>query len=543
MDFRIMHARIVFSLWLGLLIVSATFHSAYAAEPKRLGVAVFKGPGEGATRNVVMKLGRANHYQIVPGDQISKTAKGLGVTLDTNDSFRAVAKELGVSAFVTAEVTTKKATLTVRNGADGSVSAEATWTGPNPKKLAATVNATFWRRLGAAIDRGKSPSGSKKAAIAEEQAVPETGADDKAAAAEPEPAPEKPSKKRTVVAAAEEPAAEEAPRSKSRSKKKASEDSESETTVSAKPEPDEEEDSGRPEALLVSVGPRVLTRSLSYTQDIYRRNSKYTLPGAPELGLAVDFYPAALSQSGFIANLGLTAAVAYMLPVVTSPSPSGVGNYGTYSLSWSVGAKVRLPLGLFATVAYGDQRYQLTPKGGASMLDVPMVDYRFVRIGAGARFRVTPDVSVMANLGYLRCLGLGQIGGVGYFPHGTGAAFEAGAAVGYRINNMLEIQGGGDIRRYGLAFHVTRAEYDANPATTRVAGGAVDQYLMGWVALAVVMGGADGGGGGGRAHHGDDEESEAPAKASKNKDDDSSEESEPADEKPAKKKRKVIEEE
>jgi ASC-1-like (ASCH) protein len=528
--------RIGLFLTLALLALSGGSRLAHAAE-KRLGVVTFKGPGEGKTRIVVSKVGKSKHYKIVGGDQIQSVARKLKVTLDTNDSFRAVARELGISAFVTGEVTTKKATLTVRNGADGSVSAEATWSGPNPKKLSATVGATFWRRLGSAIDRAKAPSGAKQAVVAEEaEPAPEPAAEE---AGGDEDAEEKPAaKKKAPLAAADEPI-DDSEREKPRRpfKKKIVDDAgESETQVSAKAEAEPEEDEASPglEALMVSLGPRLMMRSLTYTDDIYRRNSKYTLGGAPELGLTADFYPMALSSTGFVANIGLTAEVSYLLPVVTSPAPSGTGTYGTYSLSWAIGAKVRLPKGLFAAVSYGDQRYQLTPTGGASGLDVPMVDYRFVRLGVGGRFRVSPVVSVMANMSYLRCLGLGQIGGVGYFPYGTCAALEVGAAIGYRFGSRFEVQVGADIRRYGLAFHVTPAEYTAN-MNTRVAGGAVDQYLTGWAAVAVVMGGVAGGAS--ASSHADDEESEADAdeKVSKSSDEDSEAD---ADEKPIKKKKK-----
>jgi hypothetical protein len=528
--------RIGLSLTLALLMLAGGSRVAHAADQRRLGVVTFKGPGEGRTRIVVSKVAKSQHYRVVGGDQIQGVAKKLQVTLNTNDSFKAVARELGISAFVTGEVTTKKAILTVRNGADGSVSAEATWTGANPKKLSASVAATFWRRLGSAIDRAKAPSGAKQAVVAEEEPAPEPAADE---AGGDEGGDEKPAgKKKAAVAAADEPiddSEREKPKKSSR-KKTADDAAESETQVSAKAEPEEEEVGSHVEALVVSLGPRLMMRSLTYTDDIYRRNSKYTLGGAPELGLTADFYPAALYTSGFVANLGLSAEVSYLLPVVTSPSTSGTGTYGTYSLSWAIGARVRLPLGLHAGVAYGDQRYQLTPTGGASGLDVPMVDYKFVRLGVGGRFHVSPEVSVMANASYLKCLGgIGQIGGAAYFPHATCAALEVGAAVGYRFSSRFEVQLGADIRRYGLAFHVTPAEYMAN-MNTRVAGGAVDQYLTGWAALAVVMGGVSGSGG--SAQHVDEEESETESstKVSKHEDEDS--EADADAEKPVKKKKK-----
>ena len=276
-----------------------------------------------------------------------------------------------------------------------------------------------------------------------------------------------------------------------------------ETPGSAKSERDDEVSWPHPEALALAVGPRLMARSLTYAQDIYNRNSRYSLPAAPMAGLAADFYPAALFTDGLAANLGLTADVGYLLPVVSTAPPSGPGSYGARSLSWSAGAKVRLPMGIFATVAYGDQRYELAPSGGAMGINIPTTEYKFVRGGAGIRYQATPDVSLMANAAYLHCLSLGQIGAAGYFPKGTGAAFETGVALGFRLTPMFEVRGGLDVRRYGLAFHQRASDFvnPENDPTLKIAGGAIDQYISTWFALAVVMDGYSSHAGG-RTHGG-----------------------------------------
>src|SRR6185295_14254490 len=120
-------------------------------------------PQEALIRKAVMQAIKANGYDMIKSRQIETTASSIGASLDSNEGWKALAKELALSAFVTGEVGRKKATLTVRNGADGAVNAEETWTGANPRKLAAEVAKTFWRRLGAAVERGKAPSGAKKA--------------------------------------------------------------------------------------------------------------------------------------------------------------------------------------------------------------------------------------------------------------------------------------------------------------------------------------------------------------------------------------------
>jgi hypothetical protein len=515
-------ARFGIPLALAVLVMAANAGVAGAAD-KRLGIA-FKGPGEGATRNMVSKIAKSKKYQVVGAQAIAKAAGRLHATLDENDTagFTAVAKELGISAYLIGEVSKKKATLTVRGGADGTVSAEGTWAGPNPRKLSQAVGKTFWKRLGGAIEGAKAPSGAKAPVVAEEAPAPETGAD--------EPGDDEPKAAKKPVAAASDDSSSgessERSRKSSKSKKKSSDDEAgSETTVTEHADTGDEGAGPAGQGLILSVGPRFISRSLTYVQDIYHRNSKYSLGVAPEVGLNADIYPGALLGAGGIASdIGLTVDLSYMLPVVTSASKTGTGHYTTYSLNWSVGAKVRLPFGLFATVAYGDQRFQLQKVGNATGIDVPMVDYRYVRAGAGARVNLTPDVALMANAGYLQCLSLGQIAQAGYYTKATCAAFEAGAGVGIRLSAMFELQGGASIRRYGLSFHQKPSDFaaDINVQGARVAGGAVDQYLFGYVALAGVLGGGDSGGGGAKEEApAGDEEAESPKKA-KDKDKDES---------------------
>jgi hypothetical protein len=152
-----------------------------------------------------------------------------------------------------------------------------------------------------------------------------------------------------------------------------------------------------------------------------------------------------------------------------------------------VGVKARLFSGVYATVAYGDRAFGLTASGGAQSSLVPMTDYRYARIGAGGRWRLTPDFSVMANLGYLKALGYGDIGKTAFFPKVSGAAFEAGAAAGYKIGSKLEARLGVDFQRFGLAFNVPYS----SPPPAKVAGGAIDQYVSIWLGVAYVMGGGE----------------------------------------------------
>jgi hypothetical protein len=485
--------RLALALAVAVAVVgSVGMAGAAHAESKRCGILKFHGPAEGATRNAVGESVHDNSCQIVGAIQIDKTAKRLGVKLNSNDSFRSVAKELGITSFIGGEVTKKKATLTIRNGEDGAVAGDAVFLGANPRKLAAGVQKNFWKKLGSAIEGGHAPSGAKAAVVAEEAPAPETGADEPGGsepAGEPSKSAaaseEKETKKSSASASDEAPA----PR-KSKKKKAASSDDEagSETTATAHASASEDSAPVGEEAVDVGVGVGVLTRSLSYNNDM-SGDPSYSLPRGPAAGFAADVFPGALmGMSGFVPRLGLTVALNSLIPgTVTTNPPNGPGKYTTRGLAWSVGVKARLFSGVYATVAYGDRAFGLTASGGAQSSLVPMTDYRYARIGAGGRWRLTPDFSVMANLGYLKALGYGDIGKTAFFPKVSGAAFEAGAAAGYKIGSKLEARLGVDFQRFGLAFNVPYS----SPPPAKVAGGAIDQYVSIWLGVAYVMGGGE----------------------------------------------------
>jgi len=170
-------ARIILGVLAALVL---GWSGSAAAEKKRVAVPRFDGPQEAIIRRAVMQVLRGD-YDVVGAKEIDAAAKSTGAQLDSNDGFKAVAKELAISSFVTGEVSKKKAKLTVRNGADGSVSGEGAFGGANPKKVAADVRDGFSRRLGSAVERGRAPAGAKKPSAAPVAEAADEG-DDKEAA-------------------------------------------------------------------------------------------------------------------------------------------------------------------------------------------------------------------------------------------------------------------------------------------------------------------------------------------------------------------------
>ncbi|HET6282642.1 MAG TPA: hypothetical protein VFH73_16880 [Polyangia bacterium] len=465
--------------------------SVASAQKKRIGVAKFNGQQEAVVRNRVMQALRFHGFDLVKSREIENAAKSLGISLDSNDSFKALAKELALSAILTGDVGKKKAKLTVRGGNDGAVSGEGAFTGANPAKIATDTTKTFWRKLGPAISRGKPPAGAKapsKAAVAE---APEDK--EEAAPNEPEESDDKPEAKEEKAAAEDKgDKGDKADKGKEEEKVAESEDDQpKKKKKKKKKEADADEDSGPsgplPMALDAEAGGRFFSRKLSYNQDINKSLRQYELKLASALGAAFVWFPAAHGSSGFIANVGLDISVEQAFGIT---SKLGVNSaYPTVIHDYTGGVRVRFPLGpasLGVIAGFGEHAYKLASGPGAdrTMLDLPDTIYRYVRLGTALRIPMGNKLALMAGGAYRLVLSPGQIK-TAYFTRATVGGVDANAAIGYRITPSIEARAGFDLRRYFYSMHSRNGD-------RYVAGGAVDQYLTYTISLAFMLGGEKG---------------------------------------------------
>jgi hypothetical protein len=498
--------------WLGALaavLAAVPLPASAAAAAKgqgRIGVVAFKGIGEGAVRARVVKAVKAAGFQVVGGGQLEKTATGLGAMLESEEGLAAVAKELNVAAFVTGEITRKKASIAVHNGADGAVLAEAAFAGANPKKIQAAVAAGFWRELGPAIRQGRAPAGAKTRAVVAEEAEPADADADVAPAAAPPPPPPAPARaadddaaaaagrpptaasKKTPAAAPAADAAdaeddggdddggdEAAPPARRRSQRKAG------------GAPDDDGESPPPIALRFGVGGRALFRSLSVHDDPAHALSPYQLAPGPEGTAWLEVFPASFMTDGIAAQVGLFGSIDQGFGV-TSKTKGGV-QLTTKFQDFVGGLKVRIPLGAVAPYisgAYGQQTFRLQQDSGPTI--VPGVAYKFIRAGAGVHITFTHALVADVDLGFLSVTDPGSqpgdIHSSDFFLRATAYAVEAGASVGLRVLGPLGLRAGGELRQYGLDFH-------SLPGDPMQVGGAVDRYLTVWGGVEVLLDGFD----------------------------------------------------
>lgn len=265
------------------------------------------------------------------------------------------------------------------------------------------------------------------------------------------------------------------------------------------PARDAPSDSGHPSSrairgpipLEIVGGVQGFSRSFSYVQDVNANLRPYSLALAPAGFLSLEWYPGAHFTRGPVADVGLV--VDYARSVATSSSlEPGQAGYATTLQSFSAGLRGRLPLGpheLGLSLRAGRQDFSIagatdtgaTLASGArvSRAYVPNVEYAYVRPGVDVRLRLG-DFGIGVRGGYRIVIDAGEIQSATWFPRSTVAAGDLGVFLSYALSGGFEARVGGELHRYAYDMHSSPSDLRTND----VAGGAVDQYAAGYVALA-----------------------------------------------------------
>jgi hypothetical protein len=496
---------------LAALLLTLGLASTAAAAAKRVGVPKFDGPQEALTRKKVMQILKSQGYELVKSREIEAS----GISLDSNDGYKALAKELALSAIVTGELSPKKARISVRDGSDGSVSGEGSFSGANPRKVAAEVGKSFWRRLGSAVERGKVPSGAKKpqaSPVAESAEDKEDSADTSGSGGDDEAEDKDKDKDK---AKAKDSDTKTAAKSESDDSSSKSSDEESDRPRKRRKKPAPEAVAEAPAApsppserpwLDAAVGGRGFMRDFVYNQDVNKVLRQYSLNMGPAAVADIAFYPFAISGGGPIANLGVELGVEQAFGItsrvgVSTAFPNGA-TFPTVIHDYAGAVKYRIPFAaheLGVSLGGGEHAFAFRSNGSAdrSLLDLPDTIYRYVRLGLSARIALPAGFAVLAGGGYRYIFNKGGQIHDEFFPHLTVGGVDANLALAYKVTPMIEARLGGDLRRY---FYDMKSQ----AGDTLLAGGAVDQYISVTAMLAFMLGGESGGG------HPDDEAEPAP---------------------------------
>ncbi|HVT09362.1 MAG TPA: hypothetical protein VHO67_18005 [Polyangia bacterium] len=463
-----------------IAVLSIVGLSGAHAAGKRVGVPKFSGAQEALVRKKVMQVLKAHGYELVRSRDMQSAADIAGVSLNSEDGLRAVAKELALVAIVTGSVSGKHAKLAVHDGSDGSTLGEANFAGASPRKLGGEVGAAFWRKLGGEITRGKLPSGAKKdqkaSAPEADEDKEDTGEAAGGAAEESESGKSKPAAEAEGGAAAEETGA---------SKKKSKHEGAAAEEESAPSAP-----TGLP-WLDLSIGFAGLNRNLSYHEVAYppaNQPSPYSLPFWP-VGVANAVFYLEPLVGGLLGNLGVEAHGMLGLGV-SSKLSSNTTSFSSTVHDFAGGARYRFPFGaandLFLSATYGEDAFTFNGPSRSTLL-TPDTIYHYFRGGFGVQLALTNEFKVDVGGGYRAVLNKGgsQITNA-FFPHLTVAGADAEAALTWSFSDYYALRLGVAWKRYWYDMHSRQGDLF-------LVGGAVDQSFLFSLSLVVqVSSGAHG---------------------------------------------------
>jgi hypothetical protein len=483
------------------LLLGALFSTVTEAAPKRVGVPKFDGVQEALVRKKVMQILKSHGYDLAKSREMEIGLANTGALLDNDEGFQKVGKELALAAIVTGEIGKKRAKIAVHDGKDGSLLGEASFAGANPRHIMAEVGRSFWSKLGGAVERGKTPSGAKKP----QKVVAEAPEDDEktpdAAAGEgggEAPPPEAKGKK-TAVAAGEGGEGEPPAPPKKKKKKKVRMEGEGDVVQ-------EEGAEVIPATFEFQVGPRLISRSLSYHQDASSPGLRsYSLFPGPAIFASVVWYPIGPFTDGPAKNIGFEGAIEQAFLVSSSlPPMNGMpgAKFGTSIHEFGGGVRYRVPFGagsyFWGALTGGEHAFTFksTATGMRSTLDIPDTIYRYVRPGVGVRFELPAQFSLAVSGGFRWIFNKGGQFHDDFFKHSTVNGVDAQLTIGYRITSLIEARASADLRRYFSSMNcfggVDAGGQAINQCDPRfTAGGAVDQYIAGTVMLVITLGGTE----------------------------------------------------
>jgi hypothetical protein len=263
------------------------------------------------------------------------------------------------------------------------------------------------------------------------------------------------------------------------------------TVIAHKSRPQREETAGGGAlAFELTAGAGGVHRSFDFNDPLSNyqagasRPYSYSLPVGPTPFVGVGFYPGAFAGSGIVSQIGLVGRYEKLIGTKTSVDNGPM--LSTFGQEYEVGVRARQPLAeheVGLMVAYGKHSFHVsdTDPGPTTNAIVPNVDYTFIRLGLDGRLGLG-RVSLGAHAGTRLVRDTGPLGTT-WFPSTKTTTVEGGVWGSYALTPLLGVVAGVDYLRYAFNF---------NPVPTTnavVAGGAVDQYISGYVALRVSIAG------------------------------------------------------
>jgi hypothetical protein len=234
--------------------------------------------------------------------------------------------------------------------------------------------------------------------------------------------------------------------------------------------------------IVLDAGADVGTRVLKYSTIVVGPLRAYLQPGIPAWSVGIQIYPAASQNIPFAKDIGIVARASDSLVFESQTNDGSQSAKGKFT-RYAVGARYRIPVNdkadspLFGVEAtYGEWKFDFAGTDQV-VLELPAVDYKYIRAGADGRIPFGP-AAVFFGAGYMHIMSAGKFGDM--FPHESIAGVDAKVGGSYGLTPWLEAR---------ASFVYTRVFSSANPqgSDQYIAGGALDQYFVGNMALAALF--------------------------------------------------------
>jgi hypothetical protein len=469
---------------LTLALAFASLFSSVARAETRVVVRPFYGPhAETVRKQIEDILERRANLILVSSKEADMTAKKLDTDANSPEGRKAVAGELGVSAWVEGIVQKRgnklRLTVLVYDGANHDRVSRTVSMQRSSGALLADLKRHFWNKSKQAITRAAAPGESNKSSASDEEtAVAEADTEEQDSE---ESEAEEPSADEDEEVADATPAAEESP-VKSTSTSTVFLPSfmptvESQSAAAAPRNdaaPVAEDSKDRAQSLFAVIGLGSPYRNLAYSDPISQELGDYSLSGAPMIDARIAMFPASYFTKGWATYLGLDVRAQLALGIRTVDTEGN--EYKSRYDSYHGGLMARVPVGKHAVrgfAGYAMQRFSVSSESDTVSSPTPNVDYRMLRGGAGGEFVLTDTITMGIEAAWLQMLSVGQIGE--WFPRATAGGVEAGVDATYAVTPRFFARAFGNYQR--VFFDFNSKPEDTDREGVKVAGGATDTYL------------------------------------------------------------------
>ncbi len=466
---------------LALLCVLCT--SQVVRAETRVAIHEFFGPHANTLRaQAESTLKRRDALRVISKLEVDAAAHNLGIDLLSPSGRKAMARELGLAAWVTGVVSKQarnlRLTVVVYDGAEHQSMGRTVLVGRSVKALQSALERTLWPKAKDAILLALAPLPPGRAPIGDGP-LPATSE----VASDVPTTPELPVTTTPPVAVTAPPASAEPPNDPNRSA--ALPEASSSPSIVASPQTGRA-DTGTPElvrgqraeTLRATLAIGTPFRKLTYSDPLTSSLGDYQLPGMPMLELTAVYYPGRSFTDRWPSWFGLDLAGQFGLAGGGSADREGHRFRARYD-AYKVGVRVRAPVrGHFVSVfsGYGIQRLSFVSETKGLAAPTPGVDYRMVRLGAGTELNLTPSLLLGMDAAWLHLLSVGEI--ARWFPRATAGAFELALNLSYALGQRMFARLTGLYQRSVFDFHARRGD-------ERVAGGATDQVFTASLGIGV----------------------------------------------------------